>query len=474
MKNFQFLPCPAPVLALPLKSPRWGGDGNGSSVSLLSLPHKVTLSLSPSAASVAQPLSNPWQKLNQLVIASLTRAHHLKHPKTNISVTKTPLFPLSYGGYSVSLSFGTPPQTLPFVMDTASSLVWFPCTQRYKCSSCNFPNINSANISRFIPKSSSSVKILGCKNSKCGLIYSNLECNQCDQNSTSCTETCPPYIIQYGSGSTGGLLLSETLVFPEKSVDNFMVGCSLFSSRQPSGIAGFGRGPESLPSQMGVKKFSYCLVSHRFDDTPVSSELVLVSGGNSGGANGTVKYTPFRKNPVAFNSAFQDYYYVTLRKMTVGGIRIKVPYKFLVPGSDGHGGTIVDSGSTFTSMDNQVFELVAQEFERQVGKHYPRAADVEKQSGLRPCFNVSGEVTKTLPKLIFEFKGGAKMELPVGDYFSFLDDSVICMTIVTNNAISQGISVGPSIILGNYQQQNFYLEYDLEKERLGFLKQICN
>ncbi|KAL2528883.1 Eukaryotic aspartyl protease family protein [Forsythia ovata] len=103
---------------------------------------------------------------------------------------------------------------------------------------------------------------------------------------------------------------------------------------------------------MGVKKFSYCLVSHRFDDTLLSSELVLVSGGNSSGANGTIKYTPFRKNPVAFNSAFQDCYYVTLRKMTVGGIRIKVPYKFLVPGSDGHGGTIVDSGSTFISMDN--------------------------------------------------------------------------------------------------------------------------
>ncbi|CAI9783353.1 unnamed protein product [Fraxinus pennsylvanica] len=439
---------------------------------IFSSAHKITLSLS---SAVAPPLNNPWQKLNQLAIASLTRAHHLKHPKTNVSVTKTPLFPRSYGGYSVSLSFGTPPQTMSFVMDTGSSLVWFPCTHRYKCSSCNFPNINSMNISRFIPKSSSSAKILGCQNSKCGLVYPNLECKQCDKNSTSCTETCPPYIIQYGSGSTGGLLLSETLVFPKTSVDNFMVGCSVFSSRQPSGIAGFGRGPESLPAQMGLKKFAYCLVSHRFDDTPVSSELVLISGAAAAtNGNATIKYTPFRKNPVASNSAFQDYYYVTLRKITVGGIRVKVPYKFLVPGSDGHGGTIVDSGTTFTFMENQVYELVAQEFEKQVGKHYPRAADIEKESGLRPCFKVSGEETINLPKLIFGFKGGAKMELPIADYFSFLDDSVICMTIVSNNGNSQGILVGPSIILGNYQQQNIYLEYDLEYQRLGFLKHICN
>lgn len=442
---------------------------------IFSSAHKITLSLS---SAVAPPLSSPWQKLNQLAAASLARAHHLKHPKTNISVTKTPLFPKSYGGYSVSLSFGTPTQTLSFVMDTGSSLVWFPCTQRYKCSSCNFPNINSVNISRFIPKSSSSVKILGCKNPKCRLVYPNLECKQCDKKSTSCTETCPPYIIQYGSGSTGGRLLSETLVFPEKSVENFMVGCSLFSSRQPSGIAGFGRGPESLPVQMGLNKFSYCLVSHRFDDMPVSSELVLISGGAGATrpttGNATIKYTPFHKNPVASRSAFQDYYYVTLRKITVGGTRVKVPYKFMVPGSDGNGGTIVDSGSTFTAMDNQVHELVAQEFEKQVGKHYSRAADIEKESGLRPCFIVSGEKTINLPKLTFKFKGGAKMELPIADYFSFLDDSVICMTVVTNNGIGQGILAGPSIILGNYQQQNFYLEYDLENQRLGFLKQICH
>lgn len=439
-------------------------------LSLLSLSsaYSTTLSLSPTAA--APPLSNTWQRLAHLATASTTRAHHLKHPKANTSATKVPLFPRGYGGYSVSLAFGTPPQTTSFIMDTGSSLVWFPCTHRYTCSSCNFADADPANFSVFIPKFSSSAKILGCRNPKCRWMFENVQCGECEGNSTAtCNQSCPPYIIQYGSGSTTGLLLSETLVLPDKPVDNFVVGCSVFSSRQPAGIAGFGRGNESLPAQMGLKKFSYCLISHRFDGMPVSSDLILDGATAAAG----IKYTPFRKNPESSNPAFREYYYVTLRKITVGGVTVKAPYKYLVPDSDGKGGTIVDSGTTFTYMDSEVFELVAEEFERQIGDNYARAAAVEEESGLRPCYNISGQTTVDLPQLTFHFKGGAKMALPLADYFSFLEKSVICMTVVSSETKEKGVGPGPAIILGNYQQQNFYIEYDLEKERLGFRSQVC-
>ncbi|KAF8395450.1 hypothetical protein HHK36_019396 [Tetracentron sinense] len=419
---------------------------------------------------------DPWQKLTHLAFASLTRAHHLKNPQ-NTSLTKTHLFPHSYGGYSISLSFGTPPQIIPFVMETGSSLVWFPCTHRYSCKDCAFPNTDPTKIPSFIPKLSSSSKLLGCRNPKCSWIHDadvQSRCQDCDPNSSNCSQICPPYIRIYGSGTTGGVLLSETLDFPEKRVPDFVVGCSLFSSRQPAGIAGFGRSPSSLPSQLGLNKFSYCLLSHRFDDTSGSSSLVLESGSDSGDhkTNG-VNYTPFLKVPVAGNSAFSGYYYVSLRKITVGGNLVKIPYSYLSPGSDGNGGTVVDSGTTFTFMEGQVFELVAREFQMQV-LHYKRAADIETRTGLRPCFNVSGDKTISLPKLVFHFKGGAKMTLPLANYFSILGNSgVACMTMVTDVAVDPEFSGGPAIILGNYQQQNFYLEYDLENERFGFRRQSC-
>ncbi|KVI08337.1 probable aspartyl protease At4g16563 [Cynara cardunculus var. scolymus] len=432
---------------------------------------QTTLTLSPTPISIApSPQSNhhhPWlQTLNYLASSSLARAHHLKHPKDNSS--QIPLFPQSYGGYSVSLSFGSPPQKLSFVMDTGSSLVWFPCTHRYQCSDCQFSNVNPNNISRFIPKLSSSSKIIGCSNKKCGWVFGSSNPIQCNGK-----EICPAYMLQYGSGSTAGLMLSETLDFPEGDVTDFAVGCSILSTRQPSGIAGFGRGPASLPVQMGLKRFSYCLVSHRFDDAPVSSELVLVrDSSNSGGSDAGISYTKFHKNPVSSRSSFQDYYYVNLRKITVGGKTVKIPYGFLVPGSDGNGGTIIDSGTTFTFMDNHVYDLVAKEFENQMSK-YKRSGEMESKSGLRPCFDIGDKPVK-IPALMFHFKGGAKLSLPLADYFSFMGESdVVCMTIVSSESIGSDTRIGPSIILGNYQQQNIYLEYDLEKGRLGFKNQIC-
>ncbi|KAF8403356.1 hypothetical protein HHK36_011458 [Tetracentron sinense] len=432
----------------------------------------ITLSLSQLDQN---PSPDLLQKLTHLASASLTRAHHLKNPKS-ASLSETPLFPHSYGDYSVSLSFGTPPQTIPFIMDTGSDLVWFPCTHRYLCKNCSFSNTDPAKIPSFIPKFSSSSQILGCKNPKCSWIHevdAKSRCTDCKPNSSNCTQICPPYLIAYGSGTTGGILLSETLDFPTKRVPDFIVGCSLFSSRQPAGIAGFGRGPTSLPSQLGLKKFSYCLLSHRFDDRSESSSLVLESGSDSGdGKTNGVSYTPLLKNPVVGNSAFSVYYYVGLRKITVGGKRVRIPYRHLAMGSNGNGGTVVDSGSTFTFMVGQIFELVVQEFEKQVTYH--RAADVETGTGLRPCFHVSGDKTISLPELVLHFKGAAKMALPLANYFSIIGNSdVLCMTIVTDGVVGPEFSDGPSIILGNYQQQNFYVEYDLENERFGFGQKSC-
>ncbi|WCJ41889.1 Eukaryotic aspartyl protease family protein [Euphorbia peplus] len=434
----------------------------------------IPLSLSHDSSYTTQ---NPVQNLNQLVLSSLARARHLKYPPAHHdhphpATAKTQVFSHGYGGYSISLSFGTPPQTMSFVMDTGSDFVWFPCTNHYLCKNCTFHS-SVGKISPFIPKKSSSTKIIGCKNPKCSWVhYAKLQCPQCSNNTKTCSQICPPYLILYGSGSTGGIALSETLHLNGLTVPNFLAGCSVFSSRQPAGIAGFGRGPSSLPNQLGLSKFSYCLISHKFDDTPKSSLLVLDSGYKNDKKTSELMYTPFVDNPkVKDKPEFSVYYYIGLRRISVGSRNVKIPYKYLTPGKDGNGGTVIDSGTTFTYMAKDALEKLSSEFISQV-KNYKRAVQVEQLTGLRPCFNVAGAKRLDFPKLTLHFKGGSDLELPTENYFAFVGRGVACLTVVTDG-VGPDLSVGPGIILGNFQMQNFEVEYDLRNKRLGFKKQLC-
>lgn len=258
-------------------------------------------------------------------------------------------------------------------------------------------------------------------------------------------------------------------------VQDFFFGCSLLSARQPEGIAGFGRARTSLPNQLKLSKFSYCLLSHKFDDQPKSSDLILAGAGKSAGdGEGGLSYTPLGKNPS--KSPYDEYYYVYLRKITVGKKRVKLPFGLLRPGPKGNGGTIVDSGSTLTFMDRALFDPVVAELAAQMGR-YKRAKEAEARSGFGLCIDVSGERNVSIPELVFQFKGGAKMDLLVANYFSFIGDSgsgALCLTIISGSSpVGPDEAVGPAIIIGNYQQMDFYIEYDLENQRLGFKKHKC-
>lgn len=441
---------------------------------LLSLSSSASADPIPISLFTSPPHSDPLQRLTQLASAAVARAHHLKNGK-NPSPSVTPLFPFN-GAYTVSLSFGTPPQSIPMIIDTGSSFSWFPCTKRYVCRNC------SATISSFMPKQSSSAKVVGCMNPKCGWLHKpfdpNSSCQDCQLSKTNCTQICPPYIILYGLGTTGGVAMVETLSMPQEKIEDFLVGCSLFSSNQPAGVVGFGRGVSSLPSQLGLKKFSYCHVSHKYDNTPKSSFLVMDSDSDSGRKTAELSYTPLLKNPVRDeSSALMDYYYVGLKRIVVGGKKVEVSHQELVPDSDGNGGTIVDSGSTFVYMNKAVFEAVSDAFSEQV-KGYERAAEVEDATGLKPCFDITGHKDLRIPEMELHFKGGAEMVLPLENYFFVVDDdkrSVLCLTVVTDNTLlGPDLTNGPSVILGNFLMQNFHVEYDLRNERFGFRQQSCS
>ncbi|KAB2599837.1 aspartic proteinase nepenthesin-1 [Pyrus ussuriensis x Pyrus communis] len=184
---------------------------------------------------------------------------------------------------------------------------------------------------------------------------------------------------------------------------------------------------------MKLSKFSYCLVSYKFDNTPQSSDLVLYINDNSADeppisstrrnekkAQSSI-YTLFQKNPGHSNSAFREYYYIMLKKSSWA--------------RSTNGKTIVDSGSTITFMEKPVFEAVAQRFKSQIA-NYVRGKDLETKTRLRTCSDILKEEKLEFLELVFQFKGGAKMELPLTNYFLLVSSSgVVCLTIVNDGVI---------------------------------------
>ena len=78
--------------------------------------------------------------------------------------------------------------------------------------------------------------------------------------------------------------------------------------------------------------------------------------------------------------------------------------------------------------------------------NYSRASSV---GILGICFNVSGEKSLVYPELSFQFEGGAKMVLPLKNYF-LLDSNlgVACFSSVEGNEASVGLNGGPMISIG--------------------------
>lgn len=70
-----------------------------------------------------------------------------------------------------------------------------------------------------------------------------------------------------------------------------------------------------------------------------------------------------------------------------------------------------------------------------------------------------------VPTLVFHFSGGADMALPPENYWAPIDKSTACMAIFEAFEIS---------IIGNFQQQNMHLLFDIGKGQLSFQTANCS
>jgi hypothetical protein len=151
--------------------------------------------------------------------------------------------------------------------------------------------------------------------------------------------------------------------------------------------------------------------------------------------------------------------------ITVGSTTLQVPESAFALNADGTGGTIIDSGTSYTSLPPTVFSLLRDAFVSQLNM-MPVA--VTSLPGFL-CFPAS-QTTTTVPTLQLQFDG-ATLDLPQDNYvFTFPvdenNDQGMCIAILSSDA--------NMTIIGNYQQQNMHVLYDLAGNTLSFVAAQCD
>ncbi|XP_020093122.1 aspartic proteinase nepenthesin-1-like [Ananas comosus] len=354
----------------------------------------------------------------------------------------TPLHYSTAGGYLMELAVGTPPVPYLGLADTGSTLVWIECLPCKNCTDLVVP--------KYDPHKSPTFSSLPCNSSLCEALDFRGSCLK-----GSCT-----YNIVYGSGATVGVLGSEIFTFGSSepvSVPDIGFGCStdsLGDYGNSSGIVGLGKSSLSLVSQLGVGKFSYCLTSY-YDIRSTSSLFFGSSASLSGTA---VKSTAFVRNP---NSTFASFYYLPLKGISLGATLLPVPSTAFAIRTDGSGGLIIDSGTTFTYLGDVAYQLVKQAIQSLVNR--PPADGLKLELDL--CYSLRPPPPQ-MPNMTFHFDG-ADMNLPVDNYMiSDSETGLWCLAMLN--------STDNSSILGNFQQQNMHILYDLDNDVLSFVPAQCS
>ncbi|RRT51156.1 hypothetical protein B296_00016107 [Ensete ventricosum] len=163
-----------------------------------------------------------------------------------------------------------------------------------------------------------------------------------------------------------------------------------------AGNLGMARGPVSLVSELGEERFSYCFAS---DDT--TTPLLF---GSSASPSPQAASTPFVNTP-------SPLYYLSLQGISVGATLLLTPNTTFALQPNGIGGSVIDSGSTFTLLTDPAYAMLKQAFVSQMN------LPVATVSGYGPCFSLPldpGGVA--VPSLAFHFDS-ADMDFPAENYF---------------------------------------------------------
>ena len=192
-----------------------------------------------------------------------------------------------------------------------------------------------------------------------------------------------------------------------------------------------------------------------------------------------LNYTPLYQPTLPLPYFDRVAYSVQLLGIRVGGKPLPIPASVLAPDHTGAGQTMVDSGTQFTFLLGDAYSALKAEFLKQTKPLLPALGDPSFafQEALDTCFRVPAgrpPPSARLPPVTLLFNG-AEMSV-AGDRLLYKvpgerrgADGVWCLTF--GNADMVPLT---AYVIGHHHQMNLWVEYDLERGRVGLAPVKCD
>ena len=351
----------------------------------------------------------------------------------------------------INLPIGTPPQTQPMVLDTGSQLSWIQCHKKQPPTAS------------FDPSLSSTFSILPCTHPLCKPRIPDFTLpTSCDQN-----RLCH-YSYFYADGTYAeGNLVREKFTFSRSvSTPPLILGCAT-ESTDPRGILGMNLGRLSFAKQSKITKFSYCVPPRqtRPGFSPTGS-FYLGNNPSSKGFKYVGMMTSSRQRMPNFDPLA---YTIPMVGIRIAGKKLNISPAVFRADAGGSGQTMIDSGSEFTYLVSEAYDKVRAEVVRAVGSRlkkgyvYGGVADM--------CFDSVKAVVigRLIGEMVFEFERGVEVVIPKERVLADVGGGVHCVGIGSSDKLGAA-----SNIIGNFHQQNLWVEFDLVRRRVGFGKADCS
>lgn len=386
-----------------------------------------------------------------------------------LPVTKDP----STRQYITTIFQRTPLRAVKVAVDVGGKSLWVACDREEYNSSTFRPAL--------------------CRSPLCGLAKST-SCGNCwDGPRPGCNDNACSNVVyntvfksaQIGELGTDVLVLQSTdgsKPGPVVMARNFPFSCgSMFLgenlARGVKGIAGFGRSDISLPSLLSnslkiSKKFSICLSSSKGAVFLGNGPFNLLPGLT---VSARLAYTPLVVNPVTTVEpaidGFPDKklpsteYFVGVEAVRVGGRAVAVSPGLLKIDGKGRGGTKISTVAPYTVLHSSIYKAVAAAFAAATAK-IPRAKAV---APFATCYRASGfrstRVGPDAPAVEFVLGNNVSWTVSGANSMVYVGEKgeVACLGFVDG-----GKKVKTAIVIGGHQLEDVFVEFDMEKSRVGF------